>query len=68
MIHMKYQHEKVQILSHLEIIVLPHDGYEIFIYISIVHSPVKRIPKTYLDYSSDDDILEKTCYIIFETK
>ena len=54
---MKYQHEKIQILSHLKIIVLPDDGYEI-----------KRIPKTYLDYSSDDDILEKTCYIIFETK
>ena len=35
MIHMKYQHEKVQILSHLEIIVLPNDGYEIFIYIRI---------------------------------
>ena len=61
MIHMKYQHEKVQILSHLEIIVLPDDGYEIFIYI-------KRIPKTYLDYSSDDDILEKTCCIILENK
>ena len=65
MIHMKYQHEKVQILSHLEIIVLPDDGYEIFIYI---RNYIKRIPKNYLDYSSNDDMFEKTCCFIFDTK